>query len=119
MSMTGQHLEDLKKQINNKCGTLHDFACMFHKFITHQPTLNKVCQIGFKYIFACYIQPQSQPPTHIICPFVLKLVLRFEISLKVLFIHYVIKIVGEGGADVEIVVDPGSLTPRNYLSWQK
>ena len=26
---------------------------------------------------------------------------------------------GRGGADMQIVVDPGSLAPRNYLSWQK
>ena len=55
---------------------------------------------------------------------------RLLVSLNLTVIHYTLLVaVGQfspGGlsrghlsADVEIVVDPGILVPRKYLSWQK
>ena len=44
------------------------------------------------------------------------------LNLAIISPHTTLTLIRRGwgwGADVEIVVDPGSLAPRNYLSWQK
>ena len=44
---------------------------------------------------------------------------QFLKSIYCLWLSETCRHTGTQRADVEIVVDPGSLAPRNYLSWQK